>query len=507
MCGIQGCSSHGKVEGERVSVGGATSTTVTSTNHSGGKGGQTGIVIESQGVGGAVTNTTQIIDGGGIYDSDGGLDSDGGVNVELCPASRVVPTGCLGAMNEGESKRCNGLDDDCDGEIDEGCTCTLGAVQPCFKGPPGRRGIGGCADGFQNCEGVGEIDGTWGKCQQGIAPNTEICDGLDNDCNGCVDEIVACVPVGECPGPNDPRIPAGRPFTEYLLQGEQFYDGDAKSWSWQIEGGPCDKLGVGQPSFELKNASVRDASFTPKLSGDYTVTLTVITADGSTFKCTWVVHVRGPGLRIEMCYPECTTQDLDLFLKRPGYTTPWYTSPSGFSPSDDQCDWHNCEAVIRGSDTTSGTATRANWGYANSDLSECIGGPQGSAWSSLGYCANPRLDIDNNLVQGTGLPENINVDVPRDGETFRIMVQNFTGLSANPIVNVYCGGQRVATYGAQPSVVTGFTGTSRGANVGAMWRVADVTTRVSANGNVTCDSVPLQDPNGGYRLTFDDPSY
>ena len=108
---------------------------------------------------------------------------------------------------------------------------------------------------------------------------------------------------------------------------------------------------------------------------------------------------------------------------------------------------------------TAGTTTRADWGYANSDLSECVGGPQGSAWSSLGYCANPRLDIDNNLVQGTGLPENINVDVPRDGETFRIMVQNFTGLSANPIVNVYCGGQRVATYGAPPSVVTGFTGT------------------------------------------------
>lgn len=287
---LEGCSSHGKVEAESGSVGGATS-----TSHGIGKGGQTAIAtINAQGEGGATTNTTLLVDGRGVYDADGGINSDAGLNTDLCPTSKIVPTGCLGAMNEGESKRCNGLDDDCDGEVDEGCTCTLGAVQPCFKGPPGRRGVGGCSDGFQNCEGVGEIDGTWGKCQQGIAPSTEICDGLDNDCNGCVDEIIACVPVGECPGPNDPRIAVGRPFTEYPLQGERFYDGVAKSWSWHIEGGPCDKLGVGQPSFELTNASSRDAAFTPKLSGDYTVTLTVITEDGGTFTCTWVVHVRGP---------------------------------------------------------------------------------------------------------------------------------------------------------------------------------------------------------------------
>ena len=115
------------------------------------------------------------------------------------------------------------------------------------------------------------------------------------------------------------------------------------------------------------------------------------------------------------------------------------------------CGWHNCEANIRGSSPLSGAPVpRADWGYGTSLLAECENGPQGDTWRALGACSNPRLDIDNNLSEGTGVPENINVDRPRDGETFRIMVQNFSGTRARPLVNVYCAGRRVATLGAPP---------------------------------------------------------
>lgn len=441
-------------------------------------------------------------DGGSIYDLDG---EAGMVIEELCPASAMVPTGCLTPTDERVAGLCNQLDDDCDGEVDENCPCTPGDVQACFRGPPGRRAEGACADGMQQCVTAGEFGGSWGTCSGGIAPSLEVCDGLDNDCNGCTDEVAGCVPVGECPGPGDPRVAEGQPFVDYPLRGRDFFDGTAASWSWTIEGGPCEAI-LPRRSYTLTGATSETATFHPTLSGDYTVTMTVVTSTGETFTCTWIVHVRGPGLRIEMCYPESETQDLDLFLSRPGYSGSWYIdTDDAFQPAREACGWHDCEGTIRGTLPGFGGAyPRADWGYATSPLSECEGGPLGAQWRALGYCANPRLDIDNNLSEGIGLPENINVDVPREGERFRIMVQNFTGSVSYPVVNVYCSGRRVATYGVAPDRVMGFSGTSGYSGIGAMWRVADVTTHVDASGETTCDVDAVHPPSTtvGYDVTL-----
>jgi hypothetical protein len=227
----------------------------------------------------------------------------------------------------------------------------------------------------------------------------------------------------------------------------------------------------------------------------------VVTVEGTMLSCAWVVHVAAPGLRIEMCYPESETQDLDLFLQRSSSGAPWYTGTRDtFLPTPRACSWANCEATIRGS----GYA-RADWGYDDSDLSACDRGPQGDQWRALGFCANPRLDIDNNLSEGIGLPENINIDAPRDGETFRVMIQNWSGLRARPVVNVYCDGRRVATYGAAPDVVPGFEGPPGDTSIGAMWRVVDVTTRLDA-GELSCDAAALHPPGAarGYDVTLED---
>jgi len=78
----------------------------------------------------------------------------------------------------------NGLDDNGDGFIDEGCVCVEGERQGCWPGPVSRRGIGICHDGFQVCGPYGEFL-AWGQCEGAALPQPEIMGNrLDEDCDG-----------------------------------------------------------------------------------------------------------------------------------------------------------------------------------------------------------------------------------------------------------------------------------------------------------------------------------
>jgi hypothetical protein len=78
-------------------------------------------------------------------------------------------TDCDGPLPVEES--CNGLDDDCDGQVDE--KLSLGECEVTNE-------FGTCY-GFQKCQGDGVV------CDA-ATPAEEICDNLDNDCNGTVND-------------------------------------------------------------------------------------------------------------------------------------------------------------------------------------------------------------------------------------------------------------------------------------------------------------------------------
>jgi hypothetical protein len=87
----------------------------------------------------------------------------------------------------------NGIDDDGNGQIDEFCPCVPGTEQACYAGPVEARGKGTCAQGKQVCKSRGEF-ATWGPCEGSVLPKaTETCDGLDDTCNGTIDEGCDCV--------------------------------------------------------------------------------------------------------------------------------------------------------------------------------------------------------------------------------------------------------------------------------------------------------------------------
>jgi hypothetical protein len=128
--------------------------------------------------------------------------------------------GEYGMNYEAEESSCDGLDNDCDGETDEGCSCDPGETQECGEQRPGI-----CTLGEQTCR----DDGTWGTCNGQTMPKQEVCsDGKDNDCDGNVDEGEDAVDAETWYRDEDGDGYAGSSTTQQACDdpGENWYDKD-----------------------------------------------------------------------------------------------------------------------------------------------------------------------------------------------------------------------------------------------------------------------------------------
>lgn len=91
-------------------------------------------------------------------------------------------------------EQCNGIDDNCDGQVDENCGCTLGSERPCYGGAKGTAGRGVCRQGVQRCQARLAGGSGWGACEGEVLPRTETCNGADDNCDGVADEGCGCTP-------------------------------------------------------------------------------------------------------------------------------------------------------------------------------------------------------------------------------------------------------------------------------------------------------------------------
>jgi hypothetical protein len=91
-------------------------------------------------------------------------------------------SGCAGEVLPG-AESCNAIDDDCDGEVDNGI-----AAVACYSGPAGTQGLGRCRAGARTC-----VGGALSACAGEVLPSVESCNAIDDDCDGVVDNGIAPV--------------------------------------------------------------------------------------------------------------------------------------------------------------------------------------------------------------------------------------------------------------------------------------------------------------------------
>ena len=158
-----------------------------------------------------------------------------------CGSEQLVEARCLTQEICG-----NGLDDTCDGVVDEGCPCEPGATRVCGSN------VGACREGLQTCD----ADGVWMElCEGEVAPRTETCDEADDDCDGEVDEDFVCErPIVMCPASQQAPVNQRVFLSAYVMdQGVPVV-----SQGWSVKSRPQGSTGTPFPATGLGTSLVVD---------------------------------------------------------------------------------------------------------------------------------------------------------------------------------------------------------------------------------------------------------
>lgn len=149
-------------------------------------------------------------------------------------------------------------DDNCNGEINEGCECKAGEVQSCYSKPEWQVFTGICKPGTQTCD---EVALQWGPCVGEVTPQTEVCDdeAVDEDCDGqWNEEGTGCV----CKPEDSEPCYSGDPLTAYqglCMPGYRTCDALGQNWSaCQGEILPAAEEDCGTPDDDNCNGEVNE---------------------------------------------------------------------------------------------------------------------------------------------------------------------------------------------------------------------------------------------------------
>ena len=334
--------------------------------------------------------------------TDEGITRACGSSTGICtPGTQTCSAGSFGACTGGVgpgTEVCDGsLDENCNGTVDEGCRCTTGATRSCGTS------TGACSAGMQTCDAMG----SWAGCVGAIGPTPEVCNGIDDNCNGSVDEGGICPtspPIVSCPA----DITAAVLSTVSLSGSGSDPDGGSVTFQWTVTGAPTGS------SSRPSAATSASTNFYLDASGGYVLQLCVTDDEGERSCCVTNITSVPPGaIHVEAGW-STAYGDLDLHL-----LNVTRTAPDGWFTSDD-----------------------------------CYFGNRTPDWGPVGVNANPTLDLDD--TNGYG-PENTTIDANPAAGTYSIGLHYFCshsiGTGAAPgdgptqaTVRVFCDGALIATY-------------------------------------------------------------
>jgi hypothetical protein len=298
----------------------------------------------------------------------------------------------------------------CDG-LDNNCNALIDDAVPDIT-----CGVGACRRTVVGC-----LRGAVPVCTPG-APTTEICNTIDDDCDGMVDE--GCNGSIACPA--DVSMNAGN--TTALTLGTL---GTVSNITWTVISGPSG--GASSAIWNPAPPTSRNETFRPIIVGAYRIRVDARNGFNAPIGCEFNVTAQGHGIRFELTWDG--TGDLDIHL-------------------------HNS----------------VNSAWYNSTVNDCHYSRMSTAWGAV-------LDVDNVTRNG---PENIRLDTPTIGETYTVAVHHYAnGAGRRATIKVYCG---AGTTPVSTFVSAAMTGTQAGnCTNNSFWRVA----RVTANAMGSCTVTPI----------------
>lgn len=299
-------------------------------------------------------------------------------------------------------------------QVDAGAPCALGDIVECTTDQPGV-----CAPGRSSCI-VSNGALKPGPCVATVMPTAEICDELDNDCDGQVDEGLRC--------PHAPKVTCGAAQTvdantiAHLDSSASDIDGDTFNCQWTVVSRPTTSSSTFTQPFNCDGTD-----YFADIVGTHQLRFTSTDSTGRSSSCETTLTVLPVGdLWIELTWDR--DNDVDLHLQHPNAGNPLDSSSWAQRAGNNDCYWDN----------------------------------KGPEWDTADFDDNPSLDRDDELNTG---PENIRINTPTVGQSYRVGVHMFRSRDGFPVVatvRVYCA-QKLVT-----ELVRNIT------SVGEMWFAGSV---------------------------------